>query len=152
MHNAPLLVRGGRSLAVRMHPNDASACGLDDGDVARIESKSGAVEAPVLVTDEMTPGTVALPHGWGHRGGGWRAANALGGANSNLLASAAPEDLEPLAGMAFLNGIGVRLAPGAAPAGSPPPAAAPPAPSPRWTAWPRGRWRWPRPRRARRRW
>ena len=48
-----------------------------------------------------------------------------------LLSSAAPEDLEPLAGMAFLNGIGVRLAPVAAPAGSPRPAAAAPAPSPR---------------------
>ena len=62
----------------------------------------------MLVTDEMTPGTVALPHGWGHHGG-WQRANELGGANTNLLASAAPEDLEPLAGMAFLNGIPVRL-------------------------------------------
>ena len=115
---------------MRVHPDDAAACGLEDGGLARIESKSGAVEVAVMVTDEMTPGTVALPHGWGHRGG-WRAANALGGANSNLLSSAAPEDLEPLAGMAFLNGIGVRLAPVAAPAGSPRPAAAAPAPSPR---------------------
>jgi hypothetical protein len=50
---------------------------------------------------EMTPGTVALPHGWGHRGG-WSLANAAGGVNVNLLASSEPEDLEPLAGMAFL--------------------------------------------------
>ena len=28
---------------------------------------AGSVEAPVTLTDEMTPGTVALPHGWGHR-------------------------------------------------------------------------------------
>jgi formate dehydrogenase len=58
----------------------------------------------------MTDGTVALPHGWGHRGG-WQVANAAGGANSNVLASAEAEDLEPLAGMAFLNGIPVRLEP-----------------------------------------
>ncbi len=62
----------------------------------------------VKVTDEMTPGTVALPHGWGHRGG-WRLANEHGGVNVNLLASSEPEDLEPLAGMAFLNGIPVRV-------------------------------------------
>jgi formate dehydrogenase len=62
------------------------------------------------VTDEMTPGTVALPHGWGHRGG-WKLANASGGTNVNVLASGAPEDLEKLAGMAFLNGIPVRLEP-----------------------------------------
>src|SRR5205085_616311 len=111
MHNAPLLVRGGRSQVVRVHPDDASACGVEDGALARIESKSGSVEVPVLVTDEMTPGTVALPHVWGHRGGGWRLANELGGACSNLLASAEPEDLEPLAGMAFLNGLPVRMGP-----------------------------------------
>jgi hypothetical protein len=64
----------------------------------------------VKVTDEMTPGTVALPHGWGHRGG-WRLANEHPGVNVNLLASSEPEDLERLAGMAFLNGIPVRLEP-----------------------------------------
>ena len=75
---------------------------------ARITSASGVVEAPVLVTDEMTPGTVALPHGWGHRGG-WQLANQAGGANVNQLAPSGPEHLEHLAGMAHLNGIPVRV-------------------------------------------
>jgi len=110
MHNSPLLVRGGRTHALRVHPADAEAQGLVDGAPARITSARGMVEVAVRVTDEMMPGTVALPHGWGHRGG-WQQANALGGANSNLLASAAPEDLEPLAGMAFLNGIPVQVEP-----------------------------------------
>src|SRR4051794_33405618 len=113
MHNAPLLLRGGRTHALRVHPDDAAAHGLEDGGRARVRSKSGEVEVGVMVTDEMTPGTVALPHGWGHRGG-WRLANELGGVNTNLLASAEPEDLEPLAGMAFLNGIRVGLEPVAA--------------------------------------
>ena len=108
MHNSPLLMRGERVHALRVHPDDADAHGLEDGGGVRIESKAGAVEVPVVVTDEMTPGAVALPHGWGHRGG-WRLANASGGANVNVLASGAPEDLEPLAGMAFLNGIPVRV-------------------------------------------
>lgn len=131
MHNAPLLLRGGRTHALRVHPVDAAAHGLEDGGLARVASKSGALEVAVLVTDEMTPGTVALPHGWGHQGG-WRRANALGGANTNVLASAQPEDLEPLAGMAFLNGIAVRVEPvrAPAPAGAASAAAAP-APSPR---------------------
>jgi len=110
MHNSPLLMRGGRTHALRVHPDDASAHGLEDGREARVESKSGALCVPVKVTDEMTPGTVALPHGWGHRGG-WRLANSHGGTNVNVLASGEPEDLERLAGMAFLNGIPVRLEP-----------------------------------------
>jgi anaerobic selenocysteine-containing dehydrogenase len=109
MHNAPLLMRGGRVHALRVHPEDAATAGLVDGGEARLESKHGAVTVPVSVTDEMTPGTVALPHGWGHRGGGWRLANEHAGANVNVLAGSAPEDLETLAGMAHLNGIPVRV-------------------------------------------
>lgn len=108
MHNAPLLMRGGRVHALRVHPDDAAAHDLEDGRRAVLESKSGAVEVPVKVTDEMTPGTVALPHGWGHRGG-WQLANENAGVNVNLLSSSDPEDLERLAGMAHLNGIPVRV-------------------------------------------
>lgn len=121
MHNAPLLMRGGRTHALRVHPDDAAAHGLEDGEEAVIASKSGSLVVPVKVTDEMTPGTVALPHGWGHRGG-WRLANEHAGVNVNRLASAEPEDLERLAGMAFLNGIPVRVAP--VPAGGVAPLAA----------------------------
>jgi formate dehydrogenase len=91
-----------------MHPDDAAARGLDDDAVVRIRSANGAVEVGVLVTDEMTPGVVALPHGWGHRGG-WQRANAAGGANSNRLMSAAPDSLERLAGMSHLNGVPVEV-------------------------------------------
>jgi formate dehydrogenase len=108
MHNAPLLMRGGRTQALRIHPADAHAAGLGDGERARLSSESGAVEVPVTVTDEMTPGTVALPHGWGHRGG-WRLANDAGGVNVNQLAPSDPASLERLAGMAHLNGIPVRV-------------------------------------------
>ena len=121
MHNAPLLMRGGRTHALRMNPDDAREAGIDDGDLARISSESGAVEAPVTVTDEMTRGTVALPHGWGHKGG-WKLANEAGGVNVNLLAPSGTDGLERLAGMAHLNGIPVRVeaaAPSPAPNGHP---------------------------------
>ena len=108
MHNAPLLMRGTREQPLRVHPDDAARLGLEEGARARLSSKSGAVEVPVRITDEVLAGVVALPHGWGHRGG-WKVANAAGGVNVNLLMSSAAEDLEPLAGMAFLNGVPVRL-------------------------------------------
>ena len=113
MHNSPLLLRGGRTHAARVHPDDAAAHGIVDGGRVCISSKSGSIEVEVKVTDEMKPGTVAVPHGWGHRGG-WRLANGTGGANVNALSSGAVEDLERLAGMAFLNGIPIRLDPVAA--------------------------------------
>ena len=139
MHNSPALMRGERAHAARIHPDDARASGVEDGEHCRISSAHGSIEVPARLTDEVGPGTVAVPHGWGHSGG-WRTANAAGGANVNLLASSDPADLERLAGMAFLNGIPIRLErvearspsaagraaapdPGAERAGDPPPAA-----------------------------
>jgi formate dehydrogenase len=110
MHNAPLLMRGGRGHALRIHPDDAGALGLEDGASARLESEHGALVVPVALSEEMTPGTVALPHGWGHRGG-WRLANRHVGANVNLLTGSGVADLERLAGMAHLNGVPVRVLP-----------------------------------------
>ncbi|HZE31699.1 MAG TPA: molybdopterin-dependent oxidoreductase, partial [Actinoallomurus sp.] len=111
MHNSATLMRGGRIHSARVHPADAAEHGVEDGRPCRVTSPYGSIELPTTVTDEVTPGTVAIPHGWGHHGGGWRRANRAGGANVNLLTSSAPADLETLAGMAHLNGVPVRLEP-----------------------------------------
>ena len=115
MHNSEKLMRGDRVHRARIHPADAEATGIGDGENCRIVSPHGQVELVATLTDEGKRGTIAVPHGWGHAGG-WKTANAAGGVNTNILASSAPEDLEPLAGMAHLNGIPVRIEPvGAAP-------------------------------------
>jgi len=108
MHNSPKLMAGDRVHRARIHPEDAAAAGVEDGEPVRISSGEGAIETVAKVTDEVMAGTIAVPHGWGHAGG-WETANAAGGANVNLLASSRPEDLERLAGMAHLNGIAVRI-------------------------------------------
>jgi anaerobic selenocysteine-containing dehydrogenase len=110
MHNAPTLMRGKRRHGMRIHPKDAAGAGVSDGDLCEVRSPYGRIEVPAVVTEEMREGTVAVPHGWGHDGG-WRRANAAGGANVNQLASTDPADLERLAGMAVLNGIPVSVTP-----------------------------------------
>ncbi|WP_304114931.1 molybdopterin-dependent oxidoreductase [Mycolicibacterium bacteremicum] len=109
MHNSPILMKGNRTQRARVNPSDAAAAGLLDGAAVRVVSATGAIELEVLITDEVGPGTVAIPQGWGHRGGGWRLANAHPGVNVNELTSSRPEDLEALAGMSVLNGVAVRL-------------------------------------------
>ena len=32
----------------------------------RLESAAGSIEVPLEVSDEVMPGVVCLPHGWGH--------------------------------------------------------------------------------------
>jgi anaerobic selenocysteine-containing dehydrogenase len=110
MHNSEKLMRGEqRRHAARIHPDDAGELGLEEGARCRIVSANGAIETEARLTDEVKRGTIAVPHGWGHRGGSWRRAIAAGGANTNVLASTDPDDLERLAGMAHLNGIPVRV-------------------------------------------
>jgi anaerobic selenocysteine-containing dehydrogenase len=76
-----------------------------------VRSRAGEIEVPVQVTDDMMPGVVSIPHGWGHDtpGAMLGVASAQPGANSNVLADELL--LEPLSGTAVLNGIPVELAP-----------------------------------------
>ena len=108
MHNSPTLMKGPRRQSARVHPDDAAEVGVPDGGAVRIVSRHGAIEVAITITDEVGPGTVAVPHGWGHHGG-WRMANASGGTNVNRLTSSDTADLEILAGMTLLNGVAVRL-------------------------------------------
>ncbi|MBI4936016.1 MAG: molybdopterin-dependent oxidoreductase [Actinobacteria bacterium] len=111
MHNIEVLVKGKPRCTLHVHPDDAHRLGLADGGVARITSRVGTVDAPVEVTDEVRPGVVSLPHGWGHDQPGtrMRVAAERAGVNSNVLAD--HEALDPLSGTSVLNGIPVDISP-----------------------------------------
>jgi len=101
---------------VYVHPADAARLGLGEGDIADIQSATGAIRLPVRLLDELMPGTVSVPHGWGHQHArGLAVASRLAGANVNLLASDGPDSVEPLSGMAHLSGIPVTLRSAAGP-------------------------------------
>lgn len=108
MHNDERLTRR-YSTSLLMHPEDAKKRGLTTGDTAKVSSKSGEVIVPIEVTEDVIAGSICYPHGLGHAGG-WRRANELGGVNINLLASAEPEDWEPVSGACLLDGIPVTVA------------------------------------------
>lgn len=109
MHNIEMLVRGKPRCTLYVHPDDARRLQLGDGAVARVTSRTGEVLVPVEVTDEIMPGVVSLPHGWGHGQPGSRHAVAAeyAGVNSNLLSDETL--IDPLSGNAVLNGIPVRV-------------------------------------------
>ena len=111
MHNSPLLMRGKRIHRALMHLDDAASRQIADGDEVSVRSPYGEIALPVSLTADIVPGTIAVPHGWGHKGtGGWRLANSAGGANVNQLTSSDPNDVEALAGMSWLTGVPVEVA------------------------------------------
>lgn len=108
MHNAERLIRSQRP-TLMMHPADAAFRGLVDGANVAVSSKTATISAILEITDEVMPGVVSYPHGFGHEGGGWTRANDAPGANVNLLASSEVADLEQVSGASFLDGIPVQV-------------------------------------------
>ncbi|GIJ64093.1 molybdopterin-dependent oxidoreductase [Virgisporangium aurantiacum] len=110
MHNVPALVKGRPLCTVVVNRGDADRLGLVAGGRARVTSRVGEVELTVEVTDDIAPGVVSIPHGFGHDLPGVEmsvARHLPGGVNTNLLT----DDLaiDPLSGNAVLNGIPVSL-------------------------------------------
>ena len=66
MHNAARLMKGKDRCTLMIHPDDAKRIGVSDGDKVRISSRVGQVSAPAELTNDMMPGVVSLPHGFGH--------------------------------------------------------------------------------------
>lgn len=111
LHNSPRLVKGKERCTLMIHPDDARARNLGDGSIAEVSSRSGAIRLPVEVTDDMMPGTVSIPHGWGHNlpGVAMQVAQAHAGASINDLTDETA--LDPLSGNAALSGVRVEVRP-----------------------------------------
>ncbi|NJC70768.1 molybdopterin-dependent oxidoreductase [Planosporangium thailandense] len=109
MHNVPALVKGRELCTVVVSRTDAERLGLVDGGTARVTSRVGRVELTVEVSDDIAPGVVSIPHGWGHDlpGVELSVASRTAGANVNRL----HDDLrlDPLSGTAVLNGTPVTI-------------------------------------------
>jgi anaerobic selenocysteine-containing dehydrogenase len=80
--------------------------GIASGARVRVRSRVGSVETEALASDEMMPGVVCLPHGWGHDRAGTRVpvASAQAGVSQNDLTD--PQRLD-FSGNAALNGTPV---------------------------------------------
>jgi len=109
MHNVRSLVKGPDRSQLLMNPEDARRMNLSAGQEVRVKSRVGAVTTHVLPTDDMMPGVVSLPHGYGHAPAAetMRIAGATPGPNVNAIT----DDLlvEPILGTAILNGVPVTV-------------------------------------------
>jgi anaerobic selenocysteine-containing dehydrogenase len=115
MHNSQRLVKGPQRCTLLMHPTDAAARRLADGALVRVTSRVGAVTAPVKISDEVMPGVVSLPHGWGHGRPGVRLAVAAAHPGASINDLTDDQRLDTLSGNASFSGVRVTVE--AAPAG-----------------------------------
>ncbi|MAR91156.1 MAG: dehydrogenase [Pseudomonadales bacterium] len=73
MHNSERLVKGKNRCTALLHPEDARRLGIEDGENIVVSSRVGEVELPAQLSEDIMPGVVSIPHGWGHHRPGTRA-------------------------------------------------------------------------------
>ena len=114
MHNHHRLMKGKPRCQLLMHPDDVAKEGWQSGMVVTIESRVGAIDAELAASDEMMPGVVSLPHGYGHGLAGTRGevASRHAGVSCNDITD--EQFVDQLSGNAALNGVSVRLSAAAA--------------------------------------
>ncbi|HEY9359382.1 MAG TPA: molybdopterin dinucleotide binding domain-containing protein, partial [Xanthobacteraceae bacterium] len=118
MHNLPALVKGPNRCTLQISPQDAAEIGAKNGSLVRVTSRVGSVVAPVEVTEDLMPGVVSLPHGWGHDVEDSRltVAKAHPGVNTNVLTDDQAYDTPSGTAVLFGTPVSVGLT-GEAPSG-----------------------------------
>ncbi|MEZ5708066.1 MAG: molybdopterin oxidoreductase family protein [Blastomonas sp.] len=110
LHNSPRLIKGPERCTAMIHPDDAARRGIGDGMTVRVASRVGTVELPAEISEDVMPGVISIPHGFGHGGEGVRlsVASRRPGVSINDLTD--PAEIDPISGNAVLNGTPVTLA------------------------------------------
>jgi anaerobic selenocysteine-containing dehydrogenase len=109
MHNLPTLAKDPYRCIALVHPQDAARLRLAEGSRVHLRNAHGALVVNIHITDEMMPGVVSLPHGWGHDAAGTRMAVAAERPGVNLNALMDDRQWDPLSGNAVLSGVEVTM-------------------------------------------
>ncbi len=109
MHNSARLVKGKPRHQLLMNPQDLAKRDLTDGQLVNVSSAAGTVAVEVVASNDMMPGVVSLPHGFGHGRAGVRltVASQVAGPSANDVTDAGFTD--PVAGTSAVNGVPVTV-------------------------------------------
>ncbi|MBL4634442.1 MAG: hypothetical protein JKY56_11250 [Kofleriaceae bacterium] len=111
LHNSQRLVKGKKRCTVLIHPKDAEERGITEGAEVVVASRVGEVRLPAQLSDEMMPGVVSIPHGWGHNRKGIRLQVAEVHAGVSINDICDEEFYDTLTGNAGFSGVPVTVSP-----------------------------------------
>jgi len=109
MHNSLRLVKGPERCVLFMHPDDLAQRQLKDGDYVKVTSRVGSLMVDAAASADVMPGTVCLPHGWGHSRPGIRMRIAGEHAGVSLNDLTDDSRVDPVSGNAAFNGTPVEV-------------------------------------------
>ena len=106
-----LINAGSKSIFIVDQPLDAESRSIREGSRVRGKSPKFQFELDAKLTDEMMPGVISIPHGWGHESQETfqKIAVAYGGENLNALGN--DKAFDPVSGNADLHIRNVQVTP-----------------------------------------
>ncbi len=111
MHNSKRLVRGKERCTLLIHPTDAENRQIEPGQVVNVQSRVGTLKIRAEVSDEMMPGVVSIPHGWGHNRPNIQLQTAQQHAGVSINDLTDDQALDELSGNAAFSGVPVKVWP-----------------------------------------
>ena len=111
MHNSERLMRGKPTCVLLMNPVDGHRLGVVTGRVVRVTSRVGSIDVTVELSEEVMPGVVSLPHGWGHTRPGTALSTAQRSPGVSLNDITDEQAIDVLSGNAAFSGTCVQVAP-----------------------------------------
>ena len=109
MHNSRRLVKGKSRCDVMIHPEDAARFGISEGELVCVKGDAGAIELPAKLSEDIMPGVISVPHGWGHAREGVKLSVASAHAGESVNDVIDDRLFDPFTGMAILNGVPVQV-------------------------------------------
>jgi anaerobic selenocysteine-containing dehydrogenase len=109
LHNSYRLVKGKSRCTAFINPMDAAKLHLSENQKIRVRSRVGEIEIEAEITENIMPGVISIPHGWGHKKGDipQKVASAHAGVCVNDLTD--DMEVDSLSGNAVLNGVPVSI-------------------------------------------
>jgi len=112
LHNSERLVKGNPAkppCTIFMNPTDAAHRDLTSGQTVLVRSRVGEIVLPLEVSDEIMPGVVSIPHGWGHGRAGSHLSVAQQHAGASINDLTDHLAIDTLCGTAAFNGTPVTV-------------------------------------------
>ena len=112
MHNFHRLVKGKDRCTLMIHPTDMATRNIEDQGWVSVRSRTGEVRLKAQSSEDIMPGVVSIPHGYGHNRDGVQAdiARRHAGVSCNDITDELW--LDSLSGNAAINGVPVEVSAG----------------------------------------
>ena len=109
MHNSHRLIKGKPRCRALIHPQIMKQLGLNDNQTIKICSATGCIELQCEASNDILPGVISVPHGWGHNLDGVKMRTAVSQPGVSINDITDQNFYDEVCGNAAFNGVPVRI-------------------------------------------